>query len=49
MTTLAIGGLLADLAREQGTTVICATHDPILIALAGAELQLGAGAPVGSD
>jgi ABC-type lipoprotein export system ATPase subunit len=41
MTTLAIGGLLADLAREHGTTVICATHDPILVTLAGAELALG--------
>jgi ABC-type lipoprotein export system ATPase subunit len=41
MTTLAIGGLLADLAREHGTTVICATHDPILVTLAGSELALG--------
>ncbi|HET8743515.1 MAG TPA: ATP-binding cassette domain-containing protein [Gaiella sp.] len=49
MTTLAIGGLLADLAREHGTTVICATHDPILVALAGAELRLGSPAPVGSS
>jgi ABC-type lipoprotein export system ATPase subunit len=48
MTTLAIGGLLADLAREHGTTVICATHDPILVALAGAELRLGSTAAVGS-
>jgi ABC-type lipoprotein export system ATPase subunit len=39
-TTLAIGGLLADLAREHGTTVICATHDPLLIALAGDEVAL---------
>jgi ABC-type lipoprotein export system ATPase subunit len=41
VTTLAIGGLLADLARDHGTTVVCATHDPLVIALAGAELQLG--------
>jgi ABC-type lipoprotein export system ATPase subunit len=41
VTTLAIGGLLADLAREHGTTVVCATHDPLVIALAGAEFQLG--------
>ena len=34
VTTLAIGGLLADLAREHGTTVVCATHDPLVIALA---------------
>ena len=40
VTTLAIGGLLADLAREHGTTVICATHDPLLVTLAGAELPL---------
>jgi ABC-type lipoprotein export system ATPase subunit len=39
-TTLAIGGLLADLAREHGTTVICATHDPLLVTLAGAEVAL---------
>ena len=39
-STFAIGGLLADLAREHGTTVICATHDPLLVTLAGAELPL---------
>ena len=39
-TTIAIGGLLADLAREHGTTVICATHDPFLVTLAGAEVAL---------
>jgi ABC-type lipoprotein export system ATPase subunit len=39
-TTLAIGGLLADLAREHGTTVICATHDPLLVTLSGAEVAL---------
>jgi len=27
-------------AREHGTTVVCATHDPLLIALAGAEVPL---------
>jgi ABC-type lipoprotein export system ATPase subunit len=49
VTTLAIGGLLADLARDRGTTVICATHDPLLISLASAELELSrAPAPVGS-
>ena len=41
VTTLAIGGLLADLALAYGTTVICATHDPLLVSLAGAELSLG--------
>jgi ABC-type lipoprotein export system ATPase subunit len=44
VTTLAIGGLLADLAREHGTTVVFATHDPLVIALAGAELRLGGSA-----
>ena len=48
MTTLAIGGLLADLAREHGTTVVCATHDPLVIALAGFELKLGGAAAVRS-
>ena len=48
VTTLAIGGLLADLAREHGTTVVCATHDPLVIALAGAELRLGGSAAVRS-
>jgi ABC-type lipoprotein export system ATPase subunit len=37
---LALGTLLADLAREHGTTVICATHDPLLIEQAGAQLPL---------
>ena len=46
--TLAIGGLLADLAREHGTTVVCATHDPLVIALAGSELKLGGAAAVRS-
>jgi putative ABC transport system ATP-binding protein len=48
VTTLAIGGLLADLAREHGTTVVCATHDPLLIGLAGAEVGLRRTTPVGS-
>ena len=48
VTTLAIGGLLADLAREHGTTVVCATHDPLVIALAGEELRLGGATAVRS-
>ena len=48
VTTLAIGGLLADLAREHGTTVICATHDPLLVSLGGAELRLRRAAPLPS-
>jgi ABC-type lipoprotein export system ATPase subunit len=38
---LALGALLADIARTSGTTVICATHDPLLIEQADAELSLG--------
>jgi ABC-type lipoprotein export system ATPase subunit len=48
-TTLEIGGLLAALAHETGTTVICATHDPLLIGLADRELQLRETAPVRSS
>ena len=44
-TTLEIGGLLAELAHETGTTVICATHDPLLIGLADRELRLRQAAP----
>jgi putative ABC transport system ATP-binding protein len=38
---LALGALLAEIARTSGTTVICATHDPLLIEQADAELSLG--------
>ena len=41
-TTLEIGGLLADLAHDTGTTVVCATHDPLLIGLADREVRLHA-------
>ena len=37
---LALGALLADVARTTGATVICATHDPLLIEQADAELSL---------
>ena len=37
---LALGTLLAELARTTGATVICATHDPLLIEQADAELSL---------
>ena len=33
-TTLGIGDLLASLARNTGSTVVCATHDPLLVELA---------------
>jgi len=38
---LALGALLEDVARTSGTTVICATHDPLLIEQADVELRLG--------
>jgi ABC-type lipoprotein export system ATPase subunit len=41
-TTLAIGDLLSSLARSTGTTVVCATHDPLLVGLADRELRLEA-------
>jgi ABC-type lipoprotein export system ATPase subunit len=37
---LAIATLLARLARETGTAVVCATHDPILVEQADDELSL---------
>jgi ABC-type lipoprotein export system ATPase subunit len=37
---LAIGELLARVARERGVAVICATHDPVVIEQADAELSL---------
>jgi ABC-type lipoprotein export system ATPase subunit len=39
--SLALGTLLAEVARTFRTTVICATHDPLLIEQADAELPLG--------
>jgi ABC-type lipoprotein export system ATPase subunit len=37
---LAVAMLLARLARETGTAVLCATHDPLVIEQADAELSL---------
>ncbi|MDQ3067567.1 MAG: ATP-binding cassette domain-containing protein [Actinomycetota bacterium] len=37
---LALGSLLAELARTSGCAVICATHDPLLIEQADVELSL---------
>jgi energy-coupling factor transport system ATP-binding protein len=37
---LAIGTLLSRLVDEVGTTVVCATHDPLVIEQADAELEL---------
>ncbi len=47
-TTLAVGDLLATLARATRTTVVCATHDPLLIGLADCELRLSAPVAVAS-
>jgi ABC-type lipoprotein export system ATPase subunit len=40
VTTLEIGRLLAELAHGTGTTVVCATHDQLLIGLADREVRL---------
>jgi ABC-type lipoprotein export system ATPase subunit len=40
-TTAAVGSLLRDLAHRSGTTLVCATHDPLLIEQADDELRLG--------
>jgi ABC-type lipoprotein export system ATPase subunit len=37
---LAIGGLLSRLVAEHGTTIVCATHDPLVIEQADEELEL---------
>ncbi len=36
----AVGALFSDLARRMGTAIVCATHDPVLIEHAGAEVAL---------
>jgi ABC-type lipoprotein export system ATPase subunit len=38
---LAVGALFVRLAREQGTAIVCATHDPLLIEQAEALVSLG--------
>jgi ABC-type lipoprotein export system ATPase subunit len=40
LTTISIGALLAAVAHEHGTTVVCATHDPLLIERADCEIRL---------
>jgi len=37
---LRLGTLLSALARETGAAVVCATHDPVVIEQADAELAL---------
>jgi putative ABC transport system ATP-binding protein len=41
--SLALGVLLAELAHSSGATVVCATHDPLLIEQADAVLSLRSG------
>jgi len=43
VTTASVAGLLAALAHEHGTTVVCATHDPLVVALADVEVPLARG------
>ena len=38
---IAVGALFSRLVREWGTTIVCATHDPVVIEQADAELSLG--------
>jgi ABC-type lipoprotein export system ATPase subunit len=38
---LGVTNLLADLARETGAAIVCATHDPIVIESADSQLRLG--------
>ncbi len=47
-TTLQIGRLLAELAHTIGSTVVCATHDPLLIGLADREVPLREAVPLAS-
>jgi ABC-type lipoprotein export system ATPase subunit len=49
VTTLVVGDLLVGLARRTGTTVVCATHDPLLIGLADCEVLLQQPAAVASS
>jgi len=47
-TTLEICALLAELAHDTGTTVVCATHDPLVIGLADREVRLRETVPLAS-
>jgi ABC-type lipoprotein export system ATPase subunit len=38
---IALGALFSRLVRERGTTIVCATHDPVVIEQADGELRLG--------
>ena len=39
--TVLVGTLLRDLAHDAGATVVCATHDPLVVDLADEEVRLG--------
>jgi len=43
---LAVGALLGRLAREWGTTIVCATHDHVVLDQADVELPLAAASGV---
>jgi ABC-type lipoprotein export system ATPase subunit len=47
-TTVEIGALFVELAHGTGTTVICATHDPLLMGLADREVGLRDPVPLAS-
>jgi ABC-type lipoprotein export system ATPase subunit len=49
VATVEIGALLAELAHTTGTTVVCATHDPLLIGLADREVRVHEAASVASS
>jgi ABC-type lipoprotein export system ATPase subunit len=44
----AVGELLAKLAHERGTAVVCATHDAVVIEHADSTLELGSASAAGS-
>jgi ABC-type lipoprotein export system ATPase subunit len=47
--TLVIGQLLVELAHTVGSTVVCATHDPLLVGLADSEVRLREAVPIASS
>jgi ABC-type lipoprotein export system ATPase subunit len=48
-STVSIGRLLAELAHEHASTVVCATHDTLVVELADREVELREGVPVASS
>jgi ABC-type lipoprotein export system ATPase subunit len=47
-TTVEIGTLFVELAHGTGTTVICASHDPLLVGLSDREVRLHEAVPLAS-